>query len=405
MFIARQPIFNTSKQVYGYELLFRESETASAYNPNISADSSTAVVLGGLFELGIDKIAENKKAFVNFDYNFIVSDNIELVDSDSLVIEVLEDTQVDKRLLDRLNRLRNKGYKVALDDFTEGLNSPLVRVADIIKYDVTLTPLDTIRTEVNKALKMKKILLAEKVETEEDFRKAKEMGFLLFQGYFFSKPVVVGGIKARPEMGIYRRILSELQEEEPSFKKIAAIIETDVNMAYRILKIKKPEDGKKRDREKESEAIKAAVVRMGLAELQRWGNVLMLQQMSNKKSKELVRISLIRSKFGELIAERSVAFRMRKSEVALMCLFSLLDTILNSTMEEALKDIDISESAKEALINKNGELSYVLLLMEYYEQGSWDEVMAISNKININADILGKEYLYSIKWTKKVMES
>ena len=74
-------------------------------------------------------------------------------------------------------------------------------------------------------------------------------------------------------------------------------------------------------------------------------------------------------------------------------------------MEEALKDIDISESAKEALINKNGELSYVLLLMEYYEQGSWDEVMAISDKININADILGKEYLYSIKWTKKVMES
>ena len=215
----------------------------------------------------------------------------------------------------------------------------------------------------------------------------------------------MGGIKAKPEMGIYRRILSELQEEEPSFKKIAAIIETDVNMAYRILKIKKPEDGKKRDREKESEAIKAAVVRMGLAELQRWVNVLMLQQMSNKKSKELVRISLVRSKFGELIAERSVAFRMRKSEVALMCLFSLLDTILNSTMEEALKDIDISESAKEALINKNGELSYVLLLMEYYEQGSWDEVMAISDKININADILGKEYLYSIKWTKKVMES
>lgn len=192
MFIARQPIFDRSRNVYGYELLFRGNDKASSYQ-GASAESSTAVVLGGLFELGLDRIVGSRRAFVNFDYRFLFSNAIELIDPTTLVIEILENTPVDRRLLDRVTELREKGYRIALDDFAEKLKDyPVAPLADIIKYDILVTPLDELGDEVREALSRKKVLLAEKIETEEDFIKAKEMGFHLFQGYFFSKPVIVG---------------------------------------------------------------------------------------------------------------------------------------------------------------------------------------------------------------------
>ena len=238
MFIARQPIFDKTKEVYGYELLFRGSNTSNAYN-GTSAESSTAVVLGGLFEIGVDKIVGDKKAFVNFNYNSLMSNSIELVDPSTLIIEVLEDVEVDARLMRRLDSLHKEGYRIALDDFVQSIKDfKIVPIADIIKYDLIATPLDTIQDEVMEALRRKKVLLAEKVETEEEFIAARKMGFQLFQGYFFSKPVIVAGLKGKkPDITIYRRILNELHQEEPSFQGLAEILETDVSVAYRLVNV------------------------------------------------------------------------------------------------------------------------------------------------------------------------
>ena len=169
MYIARQPIFDKRKDVYGYELLFRNSTTSMAYT-GTSAESSTAVVLGGLFELGVEKIVGDKKAFVNFNYNSLLSNSIELIDPSTLIIEVLEDVEVDNRLMRRLESLHKEGYRIALDDFVHSVKDfKMVPVADIIKYDLIATPLNTIQDEVMEALRRKKVLLAEKVETEEEF--------------------------------------------------------------------------------------------------------------------------------------------------------------------------------------------------------------------------------------------
>lgn len=400
MYIARQPIFDKSLKLYGYELLFRSGENSISYTGS-TAENSTATVLGGLFELGLEKIVGGSSAFINFDYDFLLSDTIELISPDTLVIEVLENVKADKKLVERVKELKKKGYKVALDDFTENIELfPLVSQADILKYDIIQTPLETIKRDVKLALSDNKLILAEKIETEEEFDQAKNMGFQLFQGYFFSKPKIVGGVKKRFTANtVYNRIMSELHKEEPSFIKLANIIETDVNMAYKVLKLIN-----QRNDEDEYTSIKRAITRIGLIEMERWINVLMLQEISSKKPSELIRLSLVRSKFGELIAESS-KFKSRKYEVSLMFLFSVLDAMMDQTMEEALLGVSVSDDIKEVLINKAGPLKPISQVVYSYEMGNWEEMNNAAKVVGIERGKIFMCYLEAIKWASETMKT
>lgn len=398
MFIARQPIFDRSMKVYGYELLFRSSEDSRQYDSS-SAEKSTATVLGGLFELGLEKLVGNKKAFVNFNDSFLLSDSIELISPDTLVIEVLEDTIVTDQLIERIQYLKNRGYRIALDDFAENFHSyPIVPLSSIIKYDITVTPLDTITTDVKQALLQKKILLAEKIETAEEFQLAFQMGFQLFQGYFFSKPRIVGGLRSKKTTNtVYQRLICELQKPEPSFVHLTEIIEADVNMAYRVMKV-----GKNLGGEDVSRTIRNALTKMGLRELERWVNILMLQELSDKKPKELIRLSLLRTKFGELIATHSI-FQSRRHEVSLMCLFSVLDALLDEPMESALEGVLISDDVRDALIYHEGALMPICQIVHAYENGLWSEIPECAKNIHIEQSSLSKFYLEAIGWSNSVL--
>ena len=399
MYIARQPIFDKTKDIYGYELLFRDSNTSVAYN-GTSAESSTAVVLGGLFEIGVGKIVGDKKAFVNFNYNSLLSNSIELVDPSTLVIEVLEDVQVDNRLMRRLESLRKEGYRIALDDFDHSVHDfQMVSVADIIKFDLLATPLHTIQNEIMEALRRKKVLLAEKVETEKDFIEARKMGFHLFQGYFFSKPIIVAGLKGKkPDISIYRRILNELHSEDPSFQILSEILESDVSVAYRLVNVV----SRKNDNDIQK-GLKSALIKMGLTDFERWVHIMMLQDLSVNKPSELIRTSLICSKFGELIAYNCGLLYHRYSEISLMCLFSVLDAMLDLTMEEAMEDLSISDDIKDALVKREGPLEPVLKLAESYEKGDWEEIDGLSKQIGIDGDRLVNWYMDSINWAERIM--
>lgn len=400
MFIARQPIFDKSIKVYGYELLYRAGEKSQTYDSS-SSEKSTATVLGGLFELGLDQLVANKKAFVNFDDHFLMSDSIELINANSLVIEILEDTPVTEALLQRIAYLKSKGYKIALDDFAENFEKyPIVPITDIIKYDILITPLETIENDVKQALRQNKILLAEKIETREEFQKAFDMGFHLFQGYFFSKPSIIGGLLSKKTANtVYQRIIAELHKPEPSYHKIAEIVSTDVNMAYRVMKA-----GKKLGDEDISKTIQYALVKMGLHELERWINILMLQELSAQKPFELVRLSLLRSKFGELIAANS-NFRSRRYEISLMGLFSVLDAMLDQPMELALEGVSISNDVKDALVLKKGALIPISNIVYAYENGHWNEIPPLADSIHIKQEKLYELYLQSIEWTNRIIEN
>lgn len=398
MFIARQPIFNRALKIYGYELLFRSNETSNAFS-NATSLSATAVVFGGLFEQGIDRIVGKEKAFVNFDYEFIMSDMIELINPETLVIEVLETVKFDPVLLTRIQELRSKGYKIALDDFEEDyFGCPAVSMSDIIKYDILATPLNTLYAEVRDAISKNRVLLAEKVETEEEYRKAKRMGFQLFQGYFFSKPKIVPDTlrTKRSPKTVYIQLLRELKKDDFSYDKISRFIESDVNLSYRLLCIISHK------KENQYDSIRNALVHMGRNEIERWISVVMLQNVAADKPDELFKLSLLRSKFGEYIAAHS-SFKGRKDEVAMMFLFSLLDVILDSSMKEALQHLAISTDITDALINNTGVFKPFCMLMKSYESGDWNEVEKYAAEINVSSESLTNGYISAIGWTTQIM--
>lgn len=401
MFIARQPIFNRIMKVHGYELLYRDSDTAISFN-NISSEHATATVLSGLFEHGIDTISNNKQSFVNFDHEFIYSDTIELIDPKDLVIEILENTIVDNKLVHRLIELKQKGYKIALDDFSEDYDVfPLIPLADIIKYDLMATPLHLIENEVRCALADRKILVAEKVETKEEFQAAKNMGFHLFQGFFFDKPSIIGqvGKKKSPKLS-YLEMMNELNHPEPSFTKLTEIVINDVNLAHRLFistKKNKITSNDFRDR------VRQSLVYMGLKQIKRWVNILMLQDLSANKPDELTRLSLIRANFGELLAKNS-KFYSRSNEIYGMFLFSTLDALLDQPMAEALEELNPPEEVKQALVFQEGELNSLLQLVYAYEKGDWDKVVSLSHQIKLDENKITDYYVASIQFSKEVMD-
>ncbi|MBM7562361.1 EAL and HDOD domain-containing protein [Fusibacter tunisiensis] len=400
MYIARQPIFREDKEVYGYELLFRGGKASKGFD-GISATHATASVLTGLFESGLEKIVEDKKAFINFDEVLLKTDLPELIDKDRLVVEILETVVVDDGIKERIEDLSQKGYRIALDDFEDSYDTyPLVPIADIIKYDLVVTPLETIKTEVIKALKDNKILLAEKIETEGEFDQARKMGFKLFQGYFFSKPSIVGK-KNRTKTTSktqYLRLIQELQADEPSYQKLAEIVEKDVNLAYRLMRVISGRAG-----DDLVYSIKRALTYMGLKELERWIHVLMIQELGANKPKELMRLSLIRSKFSELVALTSNLKRI-KHEAAMMGLFSTIDALLDMDMEEALLDIPLPGHVLDALIRKQGTLASLYELVEAYEHGDWLETASLSKNMGLDSENLYQKYLMSVEWARETMD-
>ncbi|HZK43383.1 MAG TPA: EAL domain-containing protein [Syntrophomonadaceae bacterium] len=399
MLIARQPIFNRKLDVFGYELLYREDIKSHEFD-GISSASATACVMGGLFESGVNNIVEDKYAFVNFDENFIFSDAIEIVTPDRLIIEMLEDVKVNNSLMARLKELKKRGYRIALDDFIADYDDyPLVPLADIIKFDLIATPLESIGGNVNQALRQNKILLAEKVETKEEFLKAKEMGFHLFQGYFFSRPSISCELFDKSISKYqYISLIEELKKDRPSYQTLTELIETDIHLSYRLMRVVSLRAG-----DDLIYSIKKAVIYMGLEELERWINILMLQDLGQLKHQELIKISLIRTKFAESIALYG-GLENIKHEASMMGLFSVVDVLFDQTMAEALEDIALSNSIVDALINKTGELYPIYELLLAYEKGDWIQASYISRSLGLDESILYKEYLSAIKWANEVPE-
>lgn len=271
----------------------------------------------------------------------------------------------------------------------------LTDIASIIKYDLTSNPLGNIIYDVKCALQDGKTLLAEKVETEEDFLRAKEMGFHLFQGYFFGKPRIISKThKRHSALFQYNNIIKELNSKEPSYQTLAELIEVDVDLSYRLLRVVS-----NRSKDKSAYSIKKALTFLGLKEIERWIKVLMLQDLAKSKPIELMKVSMIRSKFSEVLA-MNLKLKNMRYEAAMMGLFSVLDAMLDIPLSEALEEILLPDSVTDGLIKNEGPLAPIYQLVLAYEKGDWDEVEVISDNLNLDKDVIYILYMSAIDWAR-----
>jgi len=396
VFVARQPIFNVKQEVFGYELLYRSSDR-NAYTGQNGDEASLSVIRNVLLVIGAEKISGGRKAFVNFTKNLLLDGAASLLPKEIGVVEILEDVEPDPKLIEILQSIRSQGYPLALDDFVlrGNANNPFLDIVDIIKVDFRQTD-ETERKEIARRFPpesgMK--LLAEKAETREEFKQAVEMGYSLFQGYFFCKPVIVAGRDIPGYKINYVRILKELSAEIPDYKAIQNFISHDPPLAYKLLMyINSSFFGLRR----EVTSIKMALELLGENEIRKWASIAVVMELGKDQPKEVLRTSLLRARLSEMLAG-VLDFDQRKSTFFLMGLLSCMDVLMGRPMGEIIESIPIAADAKAALLGEPNRYKGVFDLVLSYERADWTAVPELASQLGMDQNELSDIYSKSIEW-------
>lgn len=399
IYIARQPIFNREYKIYGYELLYRDS-FENAFNGQLSDDVATSLLLmNSYFSFGLNNLVGESRAFINFDKQLINHDVAELLNKNNVVIEILETVVPDKMFMSKLRNLKTKGYKLALDDYAVGYKyEDILKYIDIVKVDFMASTQEEIEKLVVNLKQQGIEILAEKVETKEEFEWAKNLGFDYFQGYFFERPSIQKRKKLDQNGLLYVRLLAELNVDEPDYKKLSNIILTDVGLTYKLLKLansnSKPVSPIK--------SISQALAVLGIKRFRKWLSLAMVQKMSNQETNELLKYGLIRSSLLQSIALNS-SFKKYMEEVSLLGILSILDGVLQMDMEKALESLPIDDVLKETLLGKDTIYKPIMDLCFAYEKGEFGSVEESSNHIKYDINLLPEHYVAAISWTDKTL--
>lgn len=365
IYIGRQPIFDTDMRVYAYELLFRSGNEENRAKL-MGGDSATAQVIMNLFgDMGLSNVVGDRKAFINFTEGLLLKENRPFFPRKQVVIEVLENVEPTAEVLAAISKLRDDGFTIALDDYIfNPSTAPFEEYADIVKVDILDTGpkklVEAVPVLKDKGLK----LLAEKVETREQYDFCKKLGFDYFQGYFFSRPKIIKG-KSLPSNKIpVLRLLSSVYDPNIDMHQLSEIISQDVSMSQKLLKMASLSGVNH-----EVSSIHDAVMRFGLKRLQSWASVLVLSNIDDKPS-ELFTMSLIRAKFCELLGSK--VGDLTKESYFTVGLFSTLDAIMDQPLDTLLSELNFDQTVKDALATGTGALGCALKVVKALEKSETD---------------------------------
>lgn len=357
----------------GYELLFR-SGLDNFFDSSVDGESASSKVITNSFLLiGIKKITAGKKAFINFTGDMLTKGYPDLFPRELTVAEVLEDVEVTPEVVAACKKLVARGYTLALDDFVytpEFL--PLVEIAHIIKFDIRALTMDQLHREVELVAPYNLKLLAEKVETIEEYDAMKELDFSLFQGYFFSKPHIVQGRDIPGSKIQYLQILRATQDEKCDFQKITEFVSRDVSLSYKLIKYVNSAAMRRRV---EVSSLHRALGLIGELTLRKWLSLMMLSYMADNKSEEILHLILIRARFCEQVGGKMGKGAGFAEACYTVGMFSMLDVLLDQPMDVILKELNLVPEITVTLIGeKKTSYTIVLELAKAYEYGDWLKV-------------------------------
>jgi c-di-GMP-related signal transduction protein len=398
-YVARQPILDIAQNIVAYELLFRDGKSNSF--PDIDPNQATSNILtNNHLALGLEQVTGNLPAYINFHADTLIFHFPSFLDPKNVVLEILEDVPVTPELLSACKSLYEKGYKLALDDFDfDEKWEAFYPFIDIIKIDVLQFSILEISKLVRKISGLDVTLLAEKVETSQQFEKLKMLGFTLFQGYFFAKPEMLKQRKITTEKQNILELISQASQIDLNINKISEIFAVDPGLTYKLLRfINSPTYGSSQ----EITSLKHALAYIGQAELKKFIALLALSDLSSDKNTEIMRLSLARAKFCEQIA--LCRFESENPPKAFLTgILSLIDGILDHELEYVLGVLPIHEGIKAALRNEQGDLGNYLSLVKHIEQGLWQESEKIAHKLEVDSNICFEAYIKSLSWADEML--
>lgn len=400
-FVARQPIFDAKQNVFAYELLFRSGMENFFHHDNID-QAASSVIADSFLLFDMNSLTGGKRVFLNSTRETLIKGYVAMLPREQAVVEILEGVEPDAEVIAACQELKKAGYMIALDDFVyTNKIKPLTDLADIIKVDFLATPSPEERKGLVDWFSPKGIkMLAEKVETREEFEQAVKQGYKYFQGAFFSMPQIIPG-KDVPAFKLnYLRIVEAVNQPNVDLGKIEGVIKQEASLTYKLLRYLNSAFFGLRS---EIKSIRHALTYLGLREVKRWVSLIATAGMGEDKPAELVVSALIRAKFCESIGGK-VGMQNREADLFLMGMFSLMDVILDRPMASILAEIPISEDIKTALLQGKNRLRDVYDAVLAYEKGDWEAFSAVAAKLKLNENDGPDLYVSSVKWAKEVFQ-
>ncbi|MCW8826233.1 MAG: HDOD domain-containing protein [Gammaproteobacteria bacterium] len=367
--VARQAIYNPQLETIGYELLFRSGDQNSAQFDDGVAATQTLINTSFL-ELGIEQIVGSALAFINLPSNFI-----ELVHHlpQSLQQSVLEFPIIEaptSETLTQINQLVENGHTIAIDHFCGGNAAlPLLKLADYIKVDIQGTEQNKLSDIVAMAHNNGCQAIALKVESHDEFELCKVLGFDAFQGYFFNHPNLVKKSVKRSNAAVLLKLIERINDPKSTMENIEQLIAQDVSLSYKLLRYINCATFALR---REITSIRDAISYIGLLQIRQWSTLLVISNAAEGKPRELLVIALIRAHMCQHLAEQSKT--LNPDEAFTVGLFSVLDAVMDMSMEDLLDQLPFTTAIKLALIEQSGDMGRILAEVIQYEKGEWDDV-------------------------------
>ncbi|ROP10930.1 EAL and HDOD domain-containing protein [Vibrio crassostreae] len=398
-YVARQPILNRNKNTLGYELLFRDGER-NAYPAHIESNRATyRLIVENFLSVGLNPSIPSSRCFINFPYQSLIRRLPLSLPKDKVVVEILETCQPTDELLEAVKELYQAGYMIALDDFTSTPEwERFLRYTHIVKLDIMQMGLDEACNLVRAHQGKKFSFLAERVENEQEFQQAKEAGFKFFQGYFFSKPEIIKTKYISPEQVIAMELFQEVCKPDVDFQRVESIVAKDVALSYKLLRFVNTMSPRL---EVTISSFRQALVYLGQEKLKMFVSLAVASYVSDKKPKELYGLSLQRAQFCQRMS-RYQAFEGHTEQAFMIGLFSLLDALLDLSLENLVEQLPLCKSIKVALLRREGPYGTLLALEESFEHADWQQIDEHCADLGLSVDQVKKELTEARRWSHTV---
>jgi c-di-GMP phosphodiesterase len=392
IYVGRQPVYTPSMEIFGYELLYRAKENTKALHED-GEKASSQVIFNTFIELGIDKIIEDKLAFLQVDRIYLTGKVMLPFPKEQVVMCIPPWVDIDDELLVSMEILHNEGYWLALEDHPDlELNETITRCINILKLNIHRYPLSSLRDRVLEFRRFSSRLLADHVQTQEEFDTCRELGFDFYQGNFLSQPKLIHGRRLPARRFSLLKLLTCLYDPDVDMRELEELIRQDVSLSYRLLRMV---NSAYYALDTKVESIRHALVILGLKQIRAWLTILAMSEV-NDRSNTLMTTAMIRGKMCELVAQ-SMGHK-QEDRFFTVGLLSILDAIMDPPMTEVLESLPLTDDINQALLKHTGPMGELLGCVIAYENGEWNTV----DSLGLSSMTLRESYLASISWASEI---
>lgn len=402
LFTSRRPIFNRKMDVIAYELIYRDNAEVCPSPEKCLTQPAKREEVKSLMISEHKKVSGRKKSYIFFDAIAIIFEIPLSIDPETMIVEISSNIDIDDEDIHfRLETLKNRGYTIALDDVDEASSFDLMQFADIVKVNYSKHSRERLELilEFLKPFNVKAI--AANLENEVDYKTAKELGFHYFEGCFYTVPAMSKNRELDVISNTYLRLINEWNKDNPDNKILSDIVASDVSLSFKLLKLL---NSAAFYRQTKITSVHTAIVTLGDVAFKKWLLLLMLNDVNQTKSDELVVSSILRAKLMEVIWE-NLGNKEHSTDSAFMTgMFSMLDIIMVREKSEIMLELPVLQDVKDAIILRQNGLGKLLELIEHIEHGDVEEIEAWCSIHGYPRKNLIRDYLESTTWLNLLME-